>query len=156
MGHVVWDDIKILGNLVCPFVCMSVCVYIVGRCQKFDGVPYQEYCVYYVFTLLVSLSKFSVLLLRRAAGPALPGRGVPRVPQHDPQGVQGLPPGDQPQDDGEEEGAQRHGRQVAAPVADAAAEDARKSGEEPVRSTVHNECHVIIGILMPSYHNRTV
>ena len=54
---------------------------------------------------------------------------MPRVPQHDPQGVQGLPPGDQPQDDGEEEGAQRHGRKVAAPVADAAAEDARQSGE---------------------------
>ena len=39
VGQPQWDDIKILGNLVCPFVCMSVCVYMVGRYQKFDGVP---------------------------------------------------------------------------------------------------------------------
>ena len=44
-----WDDIKILGHLVCPFVCMSVCVYVVGRYQKFDGVPHKKYCVYSKF-----------------------------------------------------------------------------------------------------------
>ena len=42
-----WDDIKILGHLVCPFVCMSVCVYVVGRYQKFDGVPHKKYWVYF-------------------------------------------------------------------------------------------------------------
>ena len=46
VGQAMWDDIKILGHLVCPFVCMSVCVYVVGRYQKFDGVPHKKYCVY--------------------------------------------------------------------------------------------------------------
>ena len=39
------NDIEILGHLVCPFVCMSYCVYVVGRYQKFDGVPNKKYCV---------------------------------------------------------------------------------------------------------------
>ena len=32
--------------LVCPFVCISVCVYRVGQYHKFDGVPLSAYCVY--------------------------------------------------------------------------------------------------------------
>ena len=40
VGRPQWDNIKILGNFkTCPFVCMFVCVYMVGRYQKFDGVP---------------------------------------------------------------------------------------------------------------------
>ena len=39
---------KFWDILVCPFVCMSVCVYRVGRYQKFAGVPLSAYCVYIV------------------------------------------------------------------------------------------------------------
>ena len=46
VGQAMWDDIKILGHLVCPFVRMSVCVYVVGRYQKFHGVPHKPDCVY--------------------------------------------------------------------------------------------------------------
>ena len=46
VGQAMWDDIKILGHLVCPFVCMSVCVYVVGRYQKFEVVPHKKYFVY--------------------------------------------------------------------------------------------------------------
>ena len=41
------DDIKILGHVVFLFVCMSVCLYVVGRYQNFDDVPYKPYWVYY-------------------------------------------------------------------------------------------------------------
>ena len=27
-GQALWDDIEIPEHLVCPFVCMSVCVYV--------------------------------------------------------------------------------------------------------------------------------
>ena len=37
---------KFWDNLVCPFVCMFVCVYKVGRYQRLDGVPFSVYCVY--------------------------------------------------------------------------------------------------------------
>ena len=40
------DDIKILDIVVCPFVCMSGCVYKVGQYQNFRGVPYKPSCVY--------------------------------------------------------------------------------------------------------------
>ena len=52
VGQAMWDDIKILGHLVCPFVCMAVCVYVVGRYQKFDGVPHKKYWVWYVSRLM--------------------------------------------------------------------------------------------------------
>ena len=91
-------------------------------------------------------------LFRWSVRPTLPGGGVPRVPQHDTQGVQGLPTGDQQkgekkfilrnslqyihrdtfflfEDDSKEEGAERDGRQVPPPVANAAAEDARQNGK---------------------------
>ena len=36
VGQVWWVDIKILGQVnICPFVCMSVCLFKVGPYQKF-------------------------------------------------------------------------------------------------------------------------
>ena len=48
MGHAIRDDIKNWDIVVCPFVCMSVSVYKVGRYKTFHGVPYKPYCVYMV------------------------------------------------------------------------------------------------------------
>ena len=51
VGQAMWDDIKILGHLVYPFVCMSVSVYMVGRYQKCYGVPLRKYLVYAILYL---------------------------------------------------------------------------------------------------------
>ena len=45
---------KIWDIILCPFVCMCVCVFMMGRYQKSDGVPYQKYCVYCVSFLTMT------------------------------------------------------------------------------------------------------
>ena len=53
VGQALWDDIKILGHLVCPFVCMSVCVYVGHWYQKLHGVPPSS-CYVYLFEIGIS------------------------------------------------------------------------------------------------------
>ena len=57
---------KFWDILVCPFFCMCVCVYRVGRYQKSDGVPFSAYCVYLTYdAFLRSISRIHRLPARK-------------------------------------------------------------------------------------------
>ena len=50
--------------IVYPFVRMYVCVYVVGRYQKFDGVPHKKYWVYSTIPVRTTVEAFQIVDLK--------------------------------------------------------------------------------------------